>query len=143
MCQNADCLLVLGRLSTRLQDTAGKAQRPKTKEAKLDLLSWTLAWDVFALSLAITGQLCFLDCMMHKKVVTEVAATNSAAIALVYDELVRREWQEKSCKLGKTYLPKMRSKIHLIDDSLVRRARVALNLGNVRAQGHQQTCYIA
>ena len=61
---------------------------------RLDLCTWQVAYDRYALAAQITGQLSFRDAMVHKSVVLEVAANAKSVgrrplLGVVYDEVAR------------------------------------------------------
>ena len=82
---------------------------PKGKQAKrLDLALWQMAWDRFALAAAMLEMVPYSAAMRHKQVVLEIAVSAATderkpVLAVVYDELVRKEWENKSGLLGDAF----------------------------------------
>lgn len=51
----------------------------------------------------VLAQLTFADCLKHKYVVAEIATESSPQLAVMYDEVLRFEWEDLSCKLGRKF----------------------------------------
>ena len=56
---------------------------------------WLTAWDRYALTCAMVGQMDFADAMRHKSVVTEVACSalkegKRSLLGVLYDEVARQ-----------------------------------------------------
>ena len=66
----------------------------------LDLARWMLGWDRCALAMAMLGMVSYSAAMQHKQVVLELAMSNAeehnSLLGVVYDEMVRKEWENKS-----------------------------------------------
>ena len=61
---------------------------------RLDLASWLIAFDRYALAAAATNQMSFQACMNHKNVVVDVAMSALAekrrnVLGVIYDEVAR------------------------------------------------------
>ena len=67
---------------------------------RLDLALWMIAWDRCALAMAMLEMVSFSAAMQHKQVVLELAMGNAeehkSVLGVVYDEMVRKEWENKS-----------------------------------------------
>lgn len=72
------------------------------QDRRLDLAQWQIAWDRCALAMAMLEMIPYSAAMQHKQVVLEMAIGHSEehrpALGVVYDELVRKEWGNKSGK---------------------------------------------
>lgn len=102
-------------------------RRDKSEKSKrCDPLSWLTAWDAYALAAAALGQLPFDAAMRHKACVSEIFLTAAAEgrqqmLGTLYDDLARKEWEDRSAKLGTAFdLPAAAAKI---DVETLRRAR--------------------
>eukprot|EP00973_Karenia_brevis_P027297 3763641-Karenia_brevis.AAC.1 len=119
----------LGKL-TRLLDGDAKEEtqaKDKKKDLKLSLPFWMLAWDSYAIAAAILGQLTYSAAVKHKLVVAEIATEAVAEgrrpiLGVIYDEIARKEWEEKSAQLGKKF--DVNGACEAATEKLLRRARI-------------------
>ncbi|CAK0791693.1 unnamed protein product, partial [Prorocentrum cordatum] len=83
-----------------------QARGPDKKQGDLpSILQWCVAFDRWAIVAALTGQMPLAASMSHKEVVMQLALSARAcgrttAIAVLYDEIARREWADLSAGLG-------------------------------------------
>ena len=75
----------------------------------MDLCTWQVAFDRYALAAQIAGQLTFKDAMLHKSVVLEVAANawmegRRPLLGVVYDEVARLAFCVVVCFLLPAYV---------------------------------------
>ncbi|CAK0826970.1 unnamed protein product [Prorocentrum cordatum] len=83
-----------------------KARGPDKKQGDLpSILQWCVAFDRWAIVAALAGQMPLTASMAHKEVVMQLALSARAsgratAIAVLYDEIARREWADLSAGLG-------------------------------------------
>ena len=100
---------------------------PKGRPVKrMDLVLWQMAWDRFALAAAMLKMVPFSASMQHKGVVLEIAVSAAAedrlpVLAVIYDELVRKEWENKSGLLGEAF--KIADRMAVEDETLLKRAK--------------------
>ncbi|CAK0831509.1 unnamed protein product, partial [Prorocentrum cordatum] len=79
---------------------------PVKKQGDLpSILQWCVALDRWAIVAALTGQMPLTASMAHKEVAMQLALSARAsgrttAIAVLYDEIARREWADLSAGLG-------------------------------------------
>ena len=69
------------------------------------IMQWLVAFDRWSIVAALTGQMPITASMAHKEVVMQIALSarasgRSTAIAVLYDEIARREWADLSAGLG-------------------------------------------
>ena len=88
--------------SVEVVPNAGTKGKPAKRS---DLALWQMAWDRFALAVAMLEMVPYSAAMRHKQVVLEIAVSAATderkpVLAVVYDELVRKEWENKSGLLG-------------------------------------------
>ena len=98
----------------------------KAKSTKrLDLVLWQVAWDRFALAAAMLNMLPYKAAMQHKQVVLEIAVScgddHKPVLAVVYDEMVRKEWENKAGLLGDAF--KVADKTAVEDEVVLKRAK--------------------
>ena len=100
-----------------------KAKGRQFNKRFLDLSVWLMAWDRYAIGATLLKQLAFEDAQHHKAVVVEVclacfvfgcveisvflqiAATAKSKgmgplLGVIYDDIVRKQWEDLSMKLG-------------------------------------------
>jgi len=83
-----------------------QARDPDKKQGDLpSILQWCVAFDRWAIVAALTSQMPLTASMAHKEVVMQLALSARAsgrttAIAVLYDEIARREWADLSAGLG-------------------------------------------
>eukprot|EP00973_Karenia_brevis_P091852 12409470-Karenia_brevis.AAC.1 len=93
----------------KLLECKGDSARDKKKtDYKLQLAYWMAAWDSYALAAAVLGQMKFETAIRHKRNCLEIAANAPAGkrrqlLGVIYDELARKEWEDKSAKLGSRF----------------------------------------
>ena len=85
-----------------------------------------MAWDRFALAAAMLDVIPYSAAMQHKQVVLEIAVSAAAdehkpVLAVVYDELVRKEWENKAGLLGDQF--KVAEKMKFEDEVVLKRAK--------------------
>ena len=99
----------LGEAPTLAQAIArGLSESKEEKDKKGDLLSilpWSAAYDRWALAASFTDQITLAAAMAHKDVVMQIAMAarglhKTTAIAVLYDEVTRREWATLAAGLG-------------------------------------------
>ena len=78
----------------RLDNDEVVQQAAPVKERELDLATWQIAWDSYALAAAALEQLSFHASMLHKKVVLQIAChaaaeKRSSLLGVIYDRMVR------------------------------------------------------
>ena len=93
---------------------------------RLDLVMWQMAWDRFALAAAMLEMAPYSAAMQHKQVVLEIAVNAAAddrkpVLAVVYDELVRKEWENKAGLLGEAF--NVAAKMAVEDEVILKRAK--------------------
>ena len=92
---------------------------------RLDLVLWQVAWDRFALAAAMLNMLPYRAAMQHKQVVLEIAVScaddHKPVLAVVYDEMVRKEWENKAGLLGDAF--KVADKTAVEDEVVLKRAK--------------------
>ena len=77
-----------------------QARDPDRKQGDLpSILQWCVAFDRWAIVAELTGQMAYAASMAHKEVVMQLALSarsnqRTAAIAVLYDELARRQWAD-------------------------------------------------
>ena len=102
---------------------AGTKGRPAKR---MDLVLWQMAWDRFAIAAAMLEMVPFSAAMQHKQVVLEIAVSAAAddrkpVLAIVYDELVRKEWENKAGLLGDAF--SVAAKMASEDEVVLKRAK--------------------
>ncbi len=116
-------------LEERADGTADNRDSGKTAQQsrRLEVAAWMAAWDRFALAATVIGFMSFDVAMMHKANVIEVLALVSVRVTccsacagvqiaananaegrrpllgVLYDEVARKCWDDKSGKLGGTF----------------------------------------
>ena len=98
----------------------GKAAR------RLDLATWQMAWDRFALAAAMVKMIPFRAAMQYKQVVLEIgmgaaAEDRKPVLAIIYDEMVRKEWENKAGMLGDGF--EVSDRMAQEDEVILKRAR--------------------
>eukprot|EP00973_Karenia_brevis_P064743 8994338-Karenia_brevis.AAC.1 len=107
-------------------DENGSIKSKNKSDRRLELHWWLAAWDRYALAAHALGQMQFATAMEHKRVVLDVAAlagqeSRRALLAVLYDEHVRKSWEEKTGPLGESFdLAKEASRM---SDDILRWAR--------------------
>ena len=71
------------------EDGILKKEAEQGRAAELDLATWMLAWDGYALGAAMTEQLAYPDTWKHRNHIMRVACREGGQVAVVYDRLVR------------------------------------------------------
>jgi hypothetical protein len=73
---------------------------PKKVKHRLDVLRWSIAFDRFAIALAVTGQLSYGKAMEHKALCQRVALEANEgrrhSLGVIYDEVARRAWEARA-----------------------------------------------
>jgi hypothetical protein len=74
-----------------------------SQQKRLSILTWTIAYDRFALACAALGMMSYAAALAHKENCLQVALSatykgRTTALGLVYDEICRREWSEQSLR---------------------------------------------
>eukprot|EP00973_Karenia_brevis_P089148 12362715-Karenia_brevis.AAC.1 len=87
-----------------IDEDIGKISEKERTARRLELAWWLAAYDRCTLAAVITDQFSFHAAQLHKKNVLEIAAGVSAEdrkplLAVMYDEIMRQELDEKSNRL--------------------------------------------
>eukprot|EP00973_Karenia_brevis_P039362 5434598-Karenia_brevis.AAC.1 len=80
----------------------------KASDRRLAFQAWTVAWDRYAVGAAILEQMSYYSCMKHKDIVSEIALTayvekRSPLLGVLYDEIIRKEWEDKAAKMQSSF----------------------------------------
>lgn len=127
----------------------GRGRGRQEASGPLDLAMWLMAWERYSLAAVITKQVCaicvsvrvvelvvllfaklsYAQCIKHKYVIAELAAEAGPHVAVTYDELLRFEWEDLSCKLGCRY--DFAAKVDQRSEKVLRQAHFKLERGGV------------
>ena len=96
-----------GQTSKEIKDLARALGAQSKAPRPLNLLQWQAGFDRYAIAAVATGQLSLCATMAHKDICMQVAARAKGKVdargearrhwlAIVYDELARRDWSERA-----------------------------------------------